>query len=80
MLLESYGKSNILIRYIQKPGMLYSRNKCSNFLPHKLKIPLIEFKDFISTTIKHDYNGYNTREELELKSKTKVWIKILNSI
>ena len=64
MVLERHGKNNFLIRYNEKPDILFSRNIYSDFLQDKLKISSVSFKDSISATIKHQYTDDKTNEDI----------------
>ena len=64
MVLKRYGKTNFLIRYNEKPDILFSRNAYSDFLQDKLKTSSVSFKDFISATITHQYTDDKTKEDI----------------
>ena len=64
VVLERHGKNNFLIRYNEKPDILFSRNIYSYFLQDKLKISSVSFKDFISATITHQYTDDKTNEDI----------------
>ena len=56
VVLERHGKTNFLIRYNEKPDILFSLNIYSDFLQDKLKISSVSLKNFISAIIKHHWH------------------------